>query len=112
MRGLLLHPDLPPLGATHDGIEARVFARIAVAASPAIEALIGYAAAEATALLPANRDIVDDLVSALIEAGDLSGESADEYIEMHLRARLRPRRSVVTNARITNAKTFQQVVVQ
>jgi hypothetical protein len=115
MRGLLLHPDLPPLGATHDGIEARAFARIAVAASPAIEALIGYAAAEATALLTANRDIVDALVSALIEAGELSGESVDEIISKCICARAVEAEKIRRHewqARITNAKTFQQVVVQ
>jgi hypothetical protein len=77
---LLLHPDLPSLGAAHDGVEARAFARIAVAASPAVEALIGYAVAEATALLTSNRDILDALVEALIEAGELSGERVDEII--------------------------------
>jgi hypothetical protein len=77
---LLLHPDLPSLGAHHDGVEARAFARVAVAASPAVEALINYAAAEATALLTANRDMVDALVEALIEAGELSGKRVDEII--------------------------------
>jgi hypothetical protein len=76
----LLHPDLPSLGATHDGIEARAFARVAVAASPAVEALIGYAVAEANALLTANRDMVDSLVEALIEAGELSSKRVDEII--------------------------------
>jgi hypothetical protein len=76
----LLHPDLPSLGATHDGIEARAFARVAVAASPAVEALIGYAAAEATALLTANRDMVVSLVEALVEFGELSGVRVDEII--------------------------------
>jgi hypothetical protein len=77
---MLLHPDLPSLGAIHDGVEARAFARIAVTASPAVEALIIYAAAEATALLTTNRDIVEALVEALIEAGELSGERVDEII--------------------------------
>jgi hypothetical protein len=77
---LLLHADLPSLGAAHDGVEARAFARIAVAASPAVEALISYAVAEANALLTSNRDILDALVEALIEAGELSGERVDEII--------------------------------
>jgi hypothetical protein len=86
-----------------------------VAASPAIEALIGYAAAEATALLTANRDIVDALVSALIEAGELSGESVDEIISKCICARAVEAEKIRRHewqARITNAKTFQQVVVQ
>jgi hypothetical protein len=77
---MLLHPDLPSLGAIHDGVEARAFARIAVTASPAVEALIIYAAAEAPALLTTNRDMVEALVEALIEAGELSGERVDEII--------------------------------
>jgi hypothetical protein len=84
---LLLHPDRPSLGAAHDGVEARAFARISVAASPAVEALINYAAAEATALLTANRDMVDALVEALIEAGELSGKRVDEIISECVAAR-------------------------
>jgi hypothetical protein len=84
---LLLHPDLPSLGAAHDGVEARAFARVAVAASPAVEALIGYAVAEANALLTSNRDILDALVEALIEAGELSGERVDEIISDCVAAR-------------------------
>jgi hypothetical protein len=84
---LLLHPDLPSLGAAHDGVEARAFARVAVACSPAVEALINYAAAEATALLTSNRDILDALVEALIEAGELSGDQVNEIIAACVAAR-------------------------
>jgi hypothetical protein len=77
---LLLHPDLPSLGAAHDGVEARAFARVAVACSPAVEAMIEYAKAEASALLTSNRDILDALVEALIEAGELIGEQVDQII--------------------------------
>jgi hypothetical protein len=77
---LVLHPDLASLGATHDFVEADSFARIAVAAQPAVAALIAYCRAEATALLTENRDILDALVEALIEAGELSGERVDEII--------------------------------
>jgi hypothetical protein len=77
---LLLHPELPSLGANHDATEAAAFARIAVAASPAVSALVEYCRAEATALLTANRDIVETLVAALIDHGELSGERVDEII--------------------------------
>jgi hypothetical protein len=76
----LLHPDLPSLGAAHDGIEAAAFARVAVAAQPAVKALVAYCRAEATAVLTGNRDMVDALVEALIEVGELSGERVDEII--------------------------------
>jgi hypothetical protein len=58
-----------------------------LAASPAVEALISYAVAEATALLTSNRDILDALVEALIEAGQLSGERVDEIISGCMTAR-------------------------
>jgi hypothetical protein len=83
----LLHPDLPSLGAIHDFVEAAAFARIAVAASPAVEALVAYCRAEATALLTDNRDMVDALVEALIEAGELNGERVDEIISECVTAR-------------------------
>jgi hypothetical protein len=107
----LLHPDLPSLGSTHDGIEARAFARIAVAASPAVEALINYAAAEATALLTANRDMVDALVEALIEAGELSGTRVDEIISECVTARAvaaEKIRRIDWQARQRNATNFSK----
>jgi hypothetical protein len=110
---LLLHPDLPSLGAAHDGVEARAFARVAVAASPAVEALISYAVAEATALLTSNRDILDALVEALIEAGELSGERVDKIISDIIAARAVEAERIRRDdwqARIANAATFQQVV--
>jgi hypothetical protein len=76
----LLHPDLPLLGAQHDHTEAAAFARVAVAASPAAASLVAYCEAEATALLTANRDMVEALVEVLIEAGELSGARVDEII--------------------------------
>jgi hypothetical protein len=39
---LILHPDCPSLGAKHDQVEANAFAKVAVAASPAVAALIAY----------------------------------------------------------------------
>src|SRR5665811_108969 len=77
---LILHPDLPALGAVHDFVEADAFARVAVAAQPAVVALVEYCKAEATALLTANIDVVNALVEALIEHGTLSGEQVDEII--------------------------------
>jgi hypothetical protein len=35
---LILHPDQPSLGAKHDQIEANAFAKVALAASPAVAA--------------------------------------------------------------------------
>src|SRR5665647_702902 len=58
---LSLHPDLPSLGAIHDFTEANAFARVAVAAQPAVAAL-QYEIKAATALLTANIDIVNALV--------------------------------------------------
>jgi hypothetical protein len=66
---LILHPDHPSLGAKHDQVEANAFARVAVAATPAVAALLAYCEAEAVALIRANIEIVDALVEALIEAG-------------------------------------------
>jgi hypothetical protein len=112
---LLLHPNLPSLGANHDGVEARAFARIAVAASPAVEALISYAVAEATALLTSNRDILNALVEALIKAGALSGDRVDEIISECVAARAVEAERIRRNdwdQRERNAATFQQVVVR
>jgi hypothetical protein len=38
----ILHPDVSSLGAVHDFVEADAFAKIAVAAQPAVQALIKY----------------------------------------------------------------------
>jgi hypothetical protein len=84
---LVLHPDLASLGATHDFVQADAFAKIAVAAQPAVAALIGYCRAEATALLTENRDILDALVAALVERGTLDGEQVDIIIADTIAAR-------------------------
>jgi hypothetical protein len=78
----ILYPDEPPLGATHDHVEAAAFSRVACAAgaSAAVAALISYAEAEAAALIEQNLDIVKRLVEELIEAGTLTGERVDEII--------------------------------
>jgi hypothetical protein len=43
-------------------------------------AFIEYCHAEATALIEANRDIAEVIVSALIEHGELSGDEVDTII--------------------------------
>jgi hypothetical protein len=84
---LLLFPDLAPLGAVHDFVEATAFAKVAVAASPSVEALINYCESEARALLTANRDIIEALVEALVEAGTLDGEQVDTVIARQIALR-------------------------
>ncbi len=84
---LLLHPDLPVLGAVHDHVEADAFAKIAVAASPAVGALIEYCRAEAHALLEQNIDIARALVEALIEKGTLLTDEIDAIISAAVVAR-------------------------
>jgi hypothetical protein len=76
----ILFPDLPPLGANHDFVEAKAFAGVACAASPAVGALLAYAESEARALLSENIDILGDLVDALVECGTLSGDEVDRII--------------------------------
>jgi hypothetical protein len=106
---LLLHPELPPLGAVHDFVEAAAFARIAVAAQPAVAAMVAYAEAEATALLRANLDIVAALVEALVEHGTLSGTMVDDIIshEVAMRSiRLEHQRRCDRRARQESARAF------
>ena len=76
----ILHPDVPSLGAVHDFVEADTFAKIAIAAQPAVQALIKYCEAEARALILADLDIVNALVDALIEHGTLNGGQVNERI--------------------------------
>jgi hypothetical protein len=70
----ILNPDQPSRGAKHDFVEASAFARIVVAASPAVAALLAYCEAEATALIRANIEIVHALVEALSKRGILTGD--------------------------------------
>jgi hypothetical protein len=83
----ILHPDCPSLGAKHDFVEANAFARIAVAASPAVAALLAYCEAEAKALILANIEIVHALVEALIERGILTGDEIDAIIAREVAAK-------------------------
>lgn len=83
----ILHPDLESLGAQHDAVEARAFARVAAAALPATVALLEYCRAEAEALLTENKDILIALTEALIEKGTLSGSEVDAIIANTVTAR-------------------------
>jgi hypothetical protein len=76
--------DLPPLGANHDFVEAKAFAGVACAASPAVAALLAYAESEAHALLTNNIDILNDLVEGLVECGTLSDNEVDAIISRRL----------------------------
>jgi hypothetical protein len=77
---LILHPDLPPLGAANDLAEAHAVAGIAVAGQPAVASLLSYCRAEAQALLQGNVDILRALVEALIDRGTLTGDQVDAVI--------------------------------
>jgi hypothetical protein len=85
---LILHPELPSLGATHDFVEAAAFGRITVAAQSAVAALLKYCEAEASSLILEHIVIVRALVEALIERGTLSGDQVDEIISQSVAARL------------------------
>jgi hypothetical protein len=75
-----MFPDLPPLPAEHDRIEARALASVVCASPAAIDALLAYCEAEAKALICANRDVVETLTDALVEKGTLIGEEVDAVI--------------------------------
>jgi ATP-dependent Zn protease len=75
-----LDPEQPVLAAEHDHTKAQAFAKIAVAASPSVSALIEYCKSEARGLLESNIDIVRALVAALIEKGTLVTDEIDEII--------------------------------
>lgn len=83
----VLFPDLPPLNASHDCVEAAAFARVAVVAQAAAADLIRYAEAEAAALIRENLDIVLALVAAILERGILSGDEVDAIIAQAVAAR-------------------------
>lgn len=77
---LILHPGTPVLGAMHDHIEARSFARVACASTSAATALISYARAEAQGLLLANLGVLRALVDAIVARGTLLRDEIDEII--------------------------------
>jgi hypothetical protein len=86
-------------------VEAAAFARISVAASPAVSALCKYAEAEATAILTGNRDIVEALVEA--------GEKVDSIIGDCIAARAveaERRRRFDWRTRQANATAFLKTI--
>jgi hypothetical protein len=112
---LLLHPGSPSLGAQHDFIEADAFARVAVAAQPAVRALIEYCKAEARALLEQNIDIVEALVEALIAKGTLVTDEIDAIISAGMTARsasMERQRRADWKQRERNAVTFEVVTAK
>jgi hypothetical protein len=112
---LILHSDQPSLGAQHDFDEAKAFAKITVFASPAVQALIEYAKAEASAIINANLDIAHALVAALEKAGQLSGEQVDEIIADTVAARAAKAEKIRRNdwkARQLRAATFLKGLAQ
>jgi hypothetical protein len=76
----VMFPDLPPLPAEHDRIEARALASVICASPAAIDALLAYAEAEARALIEANLDVAEALTDALVEKGTLLGDEVDAII--------------------------------
>jgi hypothetical protein len=83
---LILHPECPVLGATHDHVEAAAFARVAVASPTAVDALLAYCEAEARGLLLANLAVLHALVAALIERGTLVSDEIDTIIHAAISA--------------------------
>jgi hypothetical protein len=111
----LLHPELPTLGSAHDWIEAGAFAKTAVAASPATEALVDYAVSEAINLLTQNIDVVRALVEVLVEKGVLFTDEINTIIGATIAERahkIELGRRNDWRQRERNAATFQRVVIQ
>jgi hypothetical protein len=80
----ILFPDLPPLRAEHDKIEARAVAAIACASPRSVDAMLAYAEAEAENLIRENLNLVLALVDALVASpkGKLTGQQVDAVIEI------------------------------
>jgi hypothetical protein len=76
----VMFPDFPVLSAEHDAIEARALASVVCAAPAAVDAFVGYAEAEAEALIRAHLGVVTALVDALVERGTLNSEQIDRTI--------------------------------
>jgi hypothetical protein len=83
----ILFPDHPPLNAEHDHVEARAFARVAVATSAAVADLIRYAEAEAAAIIRENLDIARALIDAVMVRGVLDDAEVDMIIVLAVSAR-------------------------
>jgi hypothetical protein len=76
----VMFPNCPVLSAEHDAIEARALASVVCAAPAAVDAFVGYAEAEAEALIRAHLGVVTALVDALVEKGTLYSEQIDRII--------------------------------
>jgi hypothetical protein len=75
----VMFPDLAPLNAPHDLLEAQALAMTCATAS-AVAALVAYAEAEALAIVGSNADVVGALANQLAECGELSGDQVDTVI--------------------------------
>jgi hypothetical protein len=80
----ILHPQEPPLPASHDQIEAAAFASIAVASPRAVHAFLEYCKAEAAALILDHLGAAKAIADALVEHGELSGAEVDDIIAVAL----------------------------
>jgi hypothetical protein len=109
----VLFPDLPPLRAEHDKIEARAVAAIACASPRSVDAMLAYAEAEAENLIRENLNVVLALVDALVASpnGKLTGQQVDVIIAAAIATSAveaeRVRRAD-WQARVANATAFQQ----
>jgi hypothetical protein len=79
----VLFPDITPLRAEHDKIEARAVAAIACASPRSVDAMLAYAEAEAENLIRENLNVVLALVDALVASpiGKLTHQQVDAVIE-------------------------------
>jgi hypothetical protein len=79
----ILFPDLPPLRAEHDKIEARAVAAIACSSPRSVDAMLAWAECEAEHLIRENLGAVLALVEALVDSktGKLTGIEVDAVIE-------------------------------
>jgi hypothetical protein len=73
----IMHPDLVPLNAEHDEIEARALAETCASN---VDALLTFCAAEAESLIRAHLDVVKALVVGLLEKGRLYSGEVDQII--------------------------------
>jgi hypothetical protein len=100
-------PDLEPLSAEHDLIEARALAGVV---SFAAESLLEFCKAEARAILVGNIDVHEALADQLAEYGELSGDQVDEIIASAIaqrQVRIEHQRREDWRKRETNASSFQ-----
>jgi hypothetical protein len=107
----ILFPDLPPLRAEHDKIEARAVAAIACASSRSVDAMLAYAECEAENLIRENLGAVVALVDALVDSkdGKLTGIEVDAVIVAaisHETLKVELKRRVEWTSAIANAAKF------